>query len=71
MTSHTLRHYFISQAVMSGVELLTIAKWVGHNGTRMIEEVYGHLRPQYRREQMSKVSIIVPPSGNGTNGERL
>lgn len=58
MTSHTLRHYFISQAVMSGVELLTIAKWVGHIGTKMIERVYGHLRPDYRLDQMSKVRII-------------
>jgi len=63
MTSHTLRHFFISQAVMSGVELLTIAKWVGHNGTRMIEQVYGHLRSDYRQEQMGKVRII------GANGQ--
>ena len=68
MTSHTLRHFFISQAVMSGVELLTIARWVGHNGTAMIEKVYGHLRPKYRQEQMSRVSIVVTPSGTGSNG---
>jgi integrase len=59
MTSHTLRHYFISQAVMSkDVSFYTIAKWVGHRGTRMIEEVYGHLRKDYRQEQMGKVRIV-------------
>ena len=50
MTSHTLRHFFISQAIMSNdVSTFTIAKWVGHRGTRMIEEVYGHLRSGYRQ----------------------
>lgn len=65
MTSHTLRHFVISQAVMSkDVSFYTISKWAGHNGTRMIESVYGHLRSDYRQEQMNSVQII----GNGTNG---
>ena len=51
------RHYFISNAVMSGVDLLTIAKWVGHSSTKMIEETYGHLSPEYRARQMLKVNV--------------
>lgn len=58
MTSHTLRHYFISQCVMSGIELFTIAKWVGHANTRMIEETYGHLNPEYRRGQMAMLKVV-------------
>jgi len=58
MTSHTLRHYFISQCVMSGINLFTIAKWVGHANTRMIEETYGHLSPDYRREQMAMLKVV-------------
>jgi len=27
---HDLRHYFISYCVMSGIDYMTIAKWVGH-----------------------------------------
>ena len=53
MTSHTLRHYFISQGVMSG----TIIKWTGHRNTRMIEEVYGHLNDGYRKEEMAKLKV--------------
>jgi len=30
MTSHTLRHYFISNCVMSNINMFTIAKWTGH-----------------------------------------
>jgi len=65
MTSHTLRHYFISQCVMAGIPFFTIAKWVGHKNTKMIEEVYGHLSPDYCAEQMRKLSIT--PSGNQEN----
>ena len=41
---HDLRHYFISYAVMSGIDYMTIAKWVGHrDGGILIGKVYGHL----------------------------
>lgn len=58
MTPHTLRHFFISQAVMSGIDFFTIARWVGHRNTRMIEEVYGHLSPDHRRKQMAKLGVV-------------
>lgn len=66
MTSHTLRHYFISQCIMSNINLFTIAKWVGHRGIKMIEDVYGHIRSEYRQEQMSKVRIVGTNLNGGT-----
>lgn len=69
MTSHTLRHYFISQCVMAGIPFFTIAKWVGHRNTRMIEETYGHLTPDYQAEQMLKLRITpVGAAGPGDSG---
>jgi integrase len=59
MTSHGLRHYFISRCVMSGIDFFTIARWVGHKNTKMIEEVYGHLNPAYRASQMKKLTIVM------------
>ena len=58
MTPHTLRHYFISSCVMSGIKFFTIAKWVGHSNTKMIEQTYGHLSPEYRRKQMNMLNIV-------------
>ena len=58
ITSYTLRHYFISYCVMNDIPFFTIAKWVGHKNTKMIEEVYGHLNTKYRAEQMRKLRII-------------
>ena len=49
---------------LSKVERFTIAKWVGHRGTRMIEEVYGHVDADYRQVEMSKVRIT-GINGNG------
>ena len=57
MTSYTLRHYFISNCVMSDINFFTIARWVGHSNSRMIEEVYGHLKDGYRKEQMSRLAF--------------
>ena len=58
MTPHTLRHFFISYCVMSGINFFTIAKWVGHRNTKMIEETYGHLSPEFRKKQMGQLKIF-------------
>ena len=57
MTPYSLRHFFISYCVMNGIASLTIARWVGHNSSKMIEQVYGHLTPDYRAEQMMRFRI--------------
>jgi integrase len=59
----TLRHYFISQC-NAKIDLLAIARWVGHRGIKMIEGVHGHLLTEYCQEQMSKVRIV----GMGSDG---
>ncbi len=40
------------------IHFFTIAKWVGHRNTKMIEEVYGHLNPEFRREQMAMLRVV-------------
>ena len=62
MTPYTLRHFFISYCVMNGIPMLTIARWVGHTNTQMIEQVYGHLTPKYRAVQMTRFNISVEPA---------
>ena len=55
--SYDLRHYFISKAIMSGVDIFTIAKWAGHSSTKMIDQVYGHLTPEFRAGQMARIKF--------------
>jgi integrase len=47
---HGLRHTWASHAVMSGVPLMVVANNLGHKDTRMVEKVYGHLAPDYKRD---------------------
>ncbi len=61
MTPYTLRHFFVSYGVMNGIDFLTISRWVGHGSTHMIEQVYGHLTPEYRAKQMGKFNISPKP----------
>ncbi len=57
-TFHLTRHFFISQCVMSGIDYLTIAKWVGHkDGGVLIGKIYGHLNAAHMKAQASKLKI--------------
>ncbi|HEV8713298.1 MAG TPA: site-specific integrase [Candidatus Binatia bacterium] len=46
VTFHTLRHTFASHAVMSGVDLYTVAKLLGHRTLQMTQR-YAHLAPAH------------------------
>ena len=55
---HDCRHFFISHAVMAGIDFMTIAKWVGHrDGGILIGKVYGHLADGHSRRQAAKVTF--------------
>jgi len=55
---HDFRHLFISFCVMSGIDYLTIARWVGHqDGGVLIGRVYGHLSNEHAQRQARKVSF--------------
>lgn len=67
---HALRHYFISWCVMSGVDTMTIARWVGHSdGGILIGKVYGHLNREHTQRAAQKVVFSVSPGGEPKPGE--
>lgn len=43
ITVYSFRHLWISEALMAGVDILTVAKLAG-TSVQMIEQTYGHLR---------------------------
>jgi len=51
---------------MSGIDYMTIAKWVGHqDGGVLIGRVYGHLSNEHARRQAQRVSfrpVILEPA---------
>jgi integrase len=55
---HDCRHHFISMCVMSGIDFMTIAAWVGHkDGGVLIGKVYGHLANEHREAMAEKVNF--------------
>jgi len=56
-THHDLRHLFITSCVESGVDFLTIAKWVGHRDASLIAKTYGHLRTDHSQAMAAKVAF--------------
>lgn len=55
---HDLRHHFISYAVMSGIDFMTIAKWAGHrDGGILIGKVYGHLADDHAKAQAQRMNF--------------
>jgi integrase len=65
---HDCRHHFVSMAVMSGVDFMTIAAWVGHrDGGVLIGRVYGHLANEHRKamgERMNFGPVVVPANAS-------
>ena len=55
---HDLRHRFILMCVMSGIDFMTIAEWVGHqDGGVLIGKVYGHLANEHRKVMAGRVTF--------------
>ena len=53
---HDCRHFFISMAVMSNIDYMTIARWVGHrDGGILIGKVYGHLSNEHTQRQAQRL----------------
>lgn len=57
-TCHMCRHYFASMALMSKVDIHTVAAWLGHrdNGV-LLAKTYSHLLNEHKREQAQLVNF--------------
>jgi len=55
---HDCRHFFISMCVMSGIDYMTIARWVGHlDGGILIGKVYGHINNEHAKRQAKRITF--------------
>lgn len=72
---HDCRHYFISYAVMSGVDFLTVAAWVGHqDGGLLISRTYAHLSNEHLKVSAKKVCFkpqIIEGGLTGSNHQTV
>jgi len=57
-THHSLRHYFVSNAIEAGVDFKTIAAWIGHkDGGLLVAKTYGHLRDTHSSEMAKRMTF--------------
>jgi integrase len=56
ITTHALRHLFGTACLEAGVDVRTVAGWLGHkdNGALLLK-VYSHIRDQHESEMIRKV----------------
>jgi integrase len=58
LTPHDLRHLFATVCIESGVDIFTVAKWLGHqDGGVLAMKTYGHLRDEHSQRQMRGVEF--------------
>jgi integrase len=66
LVHHSLRHMFITRCLEVGIDILTIAKWVGHRDGNLIFRVYGHVRDDHSAIMAQKVTFkTTPQPANG------
>lgn len=66
LTHHDLRHLFATTCIESGVDVPTVALWLGHaDGGMLAMQTYGHIRPEHSVVAARKVSFAPPQSSLG------
>jgi integrase len=71
ITHHDLRHLFATRCIESGVDIPTVAKWLGHkDGGALAMKTYGHLRNEHSQEMAKKVSFSAKPATQPSLSER-
>ena len=56
LTIHNLRHTFASHLVMSGTDLYTVSKLLGHSSIA-VTQMYAHLAPDYLKVSVERLKF--------------
>jgi len=57
-THHDLRHLFATRCIEAGVDIPTVARWLGHkDGGVLALKTYGHLRSEHSTAMAAKVTF--------------
>lgn len=60
-TTHALRHLFGTACLEAGVDVRTVAEWLGHKDQgALLLKIYSHIRQDHENEMVQKVSFSRP-----------
>lgn len=68
ITAHWLRHTFITNMYLAGIDVLTAKEQAGHADIKTTMEIYTHLDSVYKRKQMDKLDAYFDPSPTEKSG---
>jgi len=76
ITHHDRRHLFATTCIESGVDILTVSRWLGHkDGGALAMKTYGHLRDEHSLAMAQKVffnkTVALNVSGKNLNSAKL
>jgi len=58
LSHHSFRHHFATRCIESGVDLPTVARWLGHqDGGALLARTYFHLVDEHSRRMAARVRI--------------
>lgn len=58
LTPHCFRHLFATRCIESGVDVPTVARWLGHkDGGALLAKIYFHLVDEHSRQMAARVTI--------------
>ncbi len=58
LSHHDFRHLFATRCIQSGVDLPTVARWLGHrDGGALLAKIYFHLADEHSRRMAARVRI--------------
>lgn len=60
---HTLRHFFVSTLLHSGIDKQTVAELAGHADTGFLERTYCHPEMARKRDAAASMLTSLHPSG--------
>ncbi len=55
---HDLRHSFISNAILNGIDIVTVSKYVGHSNVEMTLNRYSHLLKDSEKNMIERMNEI-------------
>jgi len=65
ITHHDLRHLFATRCIETGVDIPTVASWLGHRGGgALLMRVYAHLRDSHSTDMAQRVTFSMPAASN-------
>lgn len=64
-SAHTFRHTFATRALEAGIQLKAVQKILGHASLQMTSDLYIHVTPEFKQEEMEKLKDIFSEIDSG------